>query len=412
MGMAWLAWLVLGACAPPASPEPVEPEAVQVPDPPEVPAPQVQLQPPTRAVTSPAILPQVPEEVRATRIVLDKLVRETALRADNPWALGHALMVLGPQARLPDGRLGVDALFEDWAVEVPVGDEVLVDFPQSRGAARIEPHSDTMLKFVAELGLDPQRQVTVQGKPHVVADLYRHTLWSSWVQGEQTSFASWNDSTWALLGVSAYSPPGLSWTARGGHAMSMDAWTSAVVEHLAHDSEFLHTHMQHGSTYTKRGQGVLAYSCGGTHLIMGTAYAVARGFGTAEDRAVVQAQVPVLFYRIDIELKQLRETMLNHPDQRLVLASQQLKFTGHMLEALHTLAALDLYQPTEAQQQDLKELVAHLVATVAVLQKFGVLDNLDAIRAEDEQLYLDFVGDACHAARALDLATGVAGVRY
>lgn len=412
MRLAWLSLLALVACAQPAPTQPDEAPPVQEPAPPEVPAPQVQLAPPTRVATSTATMPEVPDEVRATRIVLDQLIREQALRVDNPWALGHALMVLGPKAALPDGRLAVDAVFEDWAVEVPVGDEVLVDFPQAAGAARIEPHSDTMLKFVAELGLDPQRPVTVQGKPHVVADLYRHSLWASWVDGEQTSFSTWNDSTWALLGLSAYSPPGLTWTARGNHPMSMDAWTSAVVQHLVDDSDFLHVHMAHGSTYTKRGQGVLGYSCGGTHLVMGSAYAVARGFGTAEDRAAVQAQVPVLFYRIPIELEQLQETMLNHPDQRLVLASQQLKLTGHMLETLHSLAALGLYEPTAEQQAQLDRLAGHIVATVAVLQKFGVLDKLDTIRTEDEQLYLDFVGDACHAARALDLATGAASVRY
>ena len=87
----------------------------------------------------------------------------------------------------------------------------------------------------------------------------------------------------------------------------------------------------------------------------------------------------------------------------------------HIMELvlpLLLMAALGLFEASEAQQKVLKRALAELVATVAVLKGSHLLEQLDAIKAKNEQIYLDFVGDSAHAVRGLDLATGASQVRY
>jgi len=50
------------------------------------------------------------------------------------------------------------------------------------------------------------------------------------------------------------------------------------------------------------------------------------------------------------------------------------------------------------------------VSTVAALEADQVFDRLGSVRTENEQLYLDFIGDAAHAIRGIRLATGESGV--
>jgi hypothetical protein len=47
-----------------------------------------------------------------------------------------------------------------------------------------------------------------------------------------------------------------------------------------------------------------------------------------------------------------------------------------------------------------------IALTTQALQAAGVFQNMETLRTQDEQLYLDVVGDAAHALRGLRLATG------
>ena len=52
------------------------------------------------------------------------------------------------------------------------------------------------------------REVTVEGQPAKVADLYRYSLWKAWVEPDgSTSFDSLHDTPWALQGFATAAPP-------------------------------------------------------------------------------------------------------------------------------------------------------------------------------------------------------------
>lgn len=382
----------------------------------EVPPPDLAWAAPSRAASPPFVLPEV-GELTQCRDVLESVVRKHALVPDNPWAVEHALIALGPSESLSNGEPAIDFLFAEYADEVATAGETLVEFPTSRSRPgkpdiRIEPHTDLILSGLAQLAVDPATKVTVDGKPHTVEDLYRHSLFRTWVDGERLSAKSWDDTPWTLISLAAYAPPGAAWTAEGGHPMTMDGYTHAVVRKLHGETQFLRDAMAAGTVVKKQKQGIFAYTCGGAHLLQGAAFAVARGFGDPSDKASIQAEIPALYYRYGVEMKAVDDAIQKNPDFQIKLLSQRLKFLGHFLESTERLSAMGFYAPDDAQQKILQEATAQTCATAAVLQQKGVFDNLDRIREKDEQTYLDFVGDSAHALRGMDYVLGRRKVIY
>lgn len=361
--------------------------------------------------------PVVPAEVKSPlatlsgdadriRAHLEPVVRTWGLDPDNAWAIGHAVLALGPDAKLPNGAGAVDHIFETWAQRS--GEAVV--FPRTVDGVPVEPHRDLMLKVMVDAGVAPDREVKVAGTPTTVAQLWRTSTARTWVDATGTSAASFNDLAWTLHGVSAWSPPDLRWTAEGRQA-SVDGLTHAVVQTLVADTAFMaHAHKA-GQPLEKRGQGIFAYTCGGAHFLQAAAHAVARGFGERGDGDILRAQAELMNWRFDEELRITDEAIEGHPEYALLLQVQRLKFVGHYLETIHRLAALGFLEVNDANRERAQRARVELGRTVDRLRAMGVYDRMPSIRAEREQTYLDLVGDSAHAIRGLDLSTGAVGVR-
>ena len=95
-----------------------------------------------------------------------------------------------------------------------------------------------------------------------------------------------------------------------------------------------------------------------------------------------------------------------HSTFRLKLTVQRLKFLGHWLETVSKMQAMGLFVPDAVQLTTIEGAAQNLVVTVNDLQKQGAFDKLPEIRAKDEQIYLDIIGDSGHAVRGLELALG------
>jgi hypothetical protein len=194
--------------------------------------------------------------------------------------------------------------------------------------------------------------------------------------------------------------------ATDGTVMDLDDLTSFDAAVLLQESAFMLQDMQRGVPFQRAGQPLFAYPCGGSHLVQGVAYAVARGYGTPRDRNVVEGQVPLLFYRLPIELGIYDQALREHRDYRLKLAVQRLKFLGHWLETISKMQAMGLFLPDATQLTTIEGAAQNLVVNVNDLHKQGAFDRLPEIRAKDEQLYLDIIGDSAHAVHGLELALG------
>ena len=357
-------------------------------------------------------------DISLARQALLAVVQAETTDPTNPWAIAHGLLALGSEMELSNGELAVDYLFSEYAEEVNHGDSVFVAFPESgqtdEGALiRIEPHTDLIAKALIEAGVRLDRPVVVEGNPHQVGELWFDTVLTSrlnMVDGS-SSWEGTDDMAWGLQAIAAFAPEGMAWSSDGVQ-MSLDQMSQLTAHVLTSESQFLLEAMQSNSRFTKEGQGIFAYTCGGAHLLQTAAYLTARGFGGEIEQQKLQAQVDLLFYRFPRELAIYDTAIAAAPTQELIITVQRLKFIGHWIESAYKMAVTGLFEPSVAQQSAMAESVGLLVETVANLKRLGALDNLNDIRVENEQLYLDIVGDSSHAIRGLDLALGLGEVRY
>lgn len=404
------------ACA--GDPKP-QPPAVAPPTPVEVaaPAPTVwsvnnvqQLVPvaPARRSAVPRPIPPMPAYDSALAD-LGKVVETFAGDPENPWAIAHGILARGPDFRLADGREGIPHLFAAYSEPRSAGGLALVGFARSRGKIRIEPHTDLLLKNMGEIGVSPDASFPVGSGTATMADLYRHTLLKTFLVAKKnhSSFDGPNDVPWGLQALAQWSPAAeLQWVATDGTPMDLDDLTTFTVAVLTQESAFMFQNMQRHEPFERQGQPLFSYTCGGAHLLQGAAYAVARGFGGDKDRTAIEAQVPLMFYRLPIELRIYDEALKRNPKHRTRLMVQRMKFLGHWLESVSKLQATGLFTPDDAQLRLIEGAAQNLALVVAALQGQGTFDTLPALKGTDEQLYLDVVGDSAHAVRGLELAIG------
>jgi hypothetical protein len=327
---------------------------------------------------------------------------------ENPWAVAHGILARGKDFRLSDGREAIPHLFGAFAEPRTAGDYTLVGFPTALGKVRVEPHTDLLLKNLAEVGVDPTATFTTRAGTVAVADLYRWTVLKTFLvpKNNHSSFTDPGDISWNVQALANWAPGELQWIADDGTPMDLDDLVSFDVAVLLQESAFMLQDMQRGQDFQRAGQPLFSYPCGGSHLVQGVSYAVARGYGTPKDRKVVEGQVPLLFYRLPIELGIYDVALRQHANYRMKLQVQRMKFLGHWLETVSKMHAMGLFVPDANQLTQIEGAAQNLALTVDSLQKQGAFDHLPALRVKDEQMYLDIIGDSGHAVRGLELALG------
>lgn len=363
---------------------------------------------------SPSALTPSPDADRALA-ELQKVCQTHGGDPENPWAIAHGLLAFGPEMTLSNGEPAVDYLYTRYAEVSEIQGQKLIAFPKERNGIEIEPHTDLVLKAITESGLPPEREVLVGGETFTLAHHWEHSLRTTFLNKNtsESSYVTPNDMPWGVQALSAWGTPGQTqWQAFEGTQMDLDDLVKLQAHVLTQESTFMYQAMLAGAPFEKKRQGVFNYTCGGAHLVQGSILPVAAGFGTAQDREKLAAQGTLLAYRYPIEMEIYEQARKQAPSQAMVLYVQQLKFVGHWLESMHKLTATGLFTPSALEQQVMAQAVGDLITTTAALKALGALDNAATIRESNNQLYLDIVGDSCHAVRGLELATGKSEVRW
>lgn len=334
---------------------------------------------------------------------------------DNAWAIAHGLLARGTEFRIADGRAAIPHLFSVYAEPRPAGSLTLQGFPREREGKPVEAHTDLILKNLTEIGLDPTAEFPMAGGIATGADLYRYTLLKTFLRASdnQSNFDSPADMPWGLQALAAWAPAEtVQWQALDGTPMDLDALTDFVTLVLAKESKFMFDQMRAGQSFERKGQPLFSYACGGAHLVQGVSYAVGRGYGSADARRAVEMQVGLLFYRLPVELEIYEEAGKKNRLYRKKLAVQRMKFLGHWLESISKLQIMGFFTPDEMQLQIIEGAAQNLTLVIRELDEAGVFRNLDIVRVEDPQMYLDVVGDSAHAVRGLELALGRQTLRW
>ncbi len=363
---------------------------------------------PTRTGSVSRPVPALPDYDQALA-TLSTVLERHAGDPENPWAVMHGVLARGPEFRLADGRQGLAHVFAAYAEPRNFGSLTLLSFPKTRAGKPVEPHSDLVLKNLSEVGVLPEASFPVGAGVATAADLYRATLLKTWIRMAENklSFDGFNDMPWGLQALAAWAPSDdLRWVADDGTSMDMHTFTDFTVAVLHTESKFMFQAMANGQDFERKGQPLFGYACGGAHMVQGASFAVARGFGRPESRKAVTAQGALLFYRLPVELRIYDDAMKKMRQHRQKLLVQRLKFLGHWLETISKLEILGFFTPDDVQAATIEGAAQNLVITVKAIEDEGLFGDMASVRARDEQLYLDLVGDSAHAIRGLELALG------
>jgi hypothetical protein len=343
---------------------------------------------------------------------LETVLRTHGTDPDNPWGIGHSLMALGSGLKLSNDEDAVQWLFKHYATRTPLGDTWVLSFPASKDNRPVEAHPGQILKALTDAGVSPRTEVMVDGHAHTTGDLYRGVLAMNWYDSEtgRSSFKETNDMPWALFGLANWSAPGMTWTDDQGHTTTLTEITNHASMTLSTATRFLAEAAQKKTQFTKQGQGIFKYTCGGAHLIQGVTRAKLRGFGLDTSDGPFRHQLRLLQYRFPQELAQIDAGAKASPGHAIPLAVQRLKLCGHTLETLGQLAVSG--HPDAPTPEEMQPIADEIFRSVALLERLSVFKNLHIIKTENEQLFLDVIGDSAHALRGLRIASGEAPVYY
>lgn len=342
-----------------------------------------------------------PAPPRTLQVLRDQCLVQAA-DVKNPWALAHGITAYGAGYLTSDGRKAPEAITHDFLER-----NVLPDGGpgpgNTYGFARykadktpVEPHTNLLTKtFVnAKLPLTsslPTRwgSVTLQQLVDSVKKGFRHVPQSD---------EYWRDGAWTIDLLSETGKPGATIATEIG-PVPLDKVMDDALSALEASQLELTDGLKKGlPEVPKRKQGIYAHPCGGLHFIQAVfGYArfpaVKKRWGTRLD-----TQIDTLFYRLESERRQYDAALQQAPQFKLQILTQELKFYGHFLETTGRLKNETGWKPTKEQQLAINKAKALLDAAVTGLEGIKAFTTMDAIKQSNPQVYLDLIGDACHAA--------------
>lgn len=326
----------------------------------------------------------------------------------NPWALAHGLLALGPEFKAADGRSAIQVIasFAEHSTSAD-GRSDRYAFPAQRSGKPVEPHSYLLVKTFLEIELSPSASLrTADGTTIDVRRLLTDMRASIGVPQDEHQ---WHDAAWWLSAL-ALDP--------ATDAAMLTTLTQVALAKLEADDAVLASATDTPQPFSpnapmgqaKRNKShIYGHPCGGLHFFQAVLRCADRvvelhASHGADVLARVQRQVQLLVARYQAERALYAEMLRARPEATLLVSGQQLKFFGHLLE---TLALADRVLPS--QDNALKQTVtltrqqaaSDVLTVIAQLQAVSAYARLNELSVQQPQLYLDLIGDGCHAIHGL-----------
>ncbi|MEW5739169.1 MAG: hypothetical protein AB1938_09600 [Myxococcota bacterium] len=330
----------------------------------------------------------------------------------NPWALAHGVKVFGPSYLASDGRRAVDVMFKDFLQRNALPDGGALPgapFGFARYAADgtpIEPHANLNVKaLVADAHAPLSTKVPVAWGTLTLQQL---------VDGVKQGFRHapqrqeyWKDVGWTLDLFASTQKPGVTWKTADGETIDLDQIFDDALAELERETADLKAGMEKFQPQVdKRKQGIYAHSCGGLHFVQGVLAWAKHPTVRKKWGARVDTQIAILMYRLESERRQYdaayQQAVTTAPQYKLVMLVQMVKFYGHFLETAARLKTDLKWKPTTAQQQAIATAKALLDSAVRSLEESKAFEQMKALEKSQPQVYLDLIGDSCHAAHGLE----------
>lgn len=319
----------------------------------------------------------------------------------NPWSLAHGIVGMGPGFTAADGRNASQVIVSDFLEKGPDGTFAFRRYGDDK--TPIDPHTNLLVKNMVQVGIkDSTRFKTKVGE--VTLGQLVEDVKQGFAHVPQSE-AYWKDAGWTLdVLAHRLTPKNAKFKNAAGKTIDFNEVMEDALAYLELANKDIAEGMDKKlPEVPKRKQGVYAHSCGALHLVQGVFHwarhpEVKKKWGKRLDR-----QMDVLFYRLGSEQRQYEAALNQAPQYKLQLLTQMLKFYGHFLETTGR-ARKDMgFVPTVAQKRDIEKAKALLDWSTGELIEMGAYEKLDQIKASQPQVYLDLVGDACHAVNGLEL---------
>ncbi len=330
----------------------------------------------------------------------------------NPWALAHGIKTLGPGFLANDGRKAADVIIHDFLLRNQLPDGGVAPGARygyvrySADGTPVEPHTNLNTKALvtdAHIPLSTKYQasfgpVTLKQLVESAKAGFRHVPQSP---------EYWRDVGWTLGVFATTEKPGTKWKTPDGTEIDLDRVFDDALTELEAETVTLKEGMEkHLPQVDKRKQGVYAHSCGGLHFVQGVLAwakypAVKKKWGPRLD-----AQIAIHFYRLESERRQYdaawQQALTSMPQYKLPVLVQMVKFYGHWLETVAHFRDDFGFKPNDAQKQDLNRAKAYLDIAVRGLEENKAFEQMPQLKQTQKQVYLDLIGDSCHAAHGLE----------
>ncbi len=320
----------------------------------------------------------------------------------NPWALAHGITGLGGKFAAEDGRRAADVIVSDFLQKSESEKQPPWAFPRvSKDGTPVEPHPNLLTRTLVFAGLpDKETFQTPHGKV-TLGDLVTSVQLGYAHAASEERY--WVEVGWTLdLLAHRLSPKNATFKNVVGQELDFNRVMDNALEYLERSQAHIASGMDQGHPYVaKNKQGIYAHACGGLHLVQAVAHwarhpSVKKKWGKRWDR-----QVDILFYRLSSEQQQYESVLASHPEHKLAILVQMMKFYGHFLETTGRMKTDKVATFDKARMRDVRKAQALLDATVRELSALGVFDRMADVQKAQKQLHLDLIGDACHAANGL-----------
>ncbi len=318
----------------------------------------------------------------------------------NPWALAHGITALGASFVAADGRKAADVIVGDFLLENRLpdggfGDGAHLGFARyGADGTPIEPHSNLIAKTLVNSGVPlttkyktKRGEVTLQQLVDEARRGFRHS---------PVNEEYWHDAPWTLDLFSQTTPP-------------TDAAFNQVMDdalgELERETLELKNGMAEGKMVPKRRQGIYGHSCGGFHFVQAVLSWARHPEVRKRWGKRVDTQIDITFFRLDSERQQYDAALEAGGNQyKLQILTQMVKFYGHFLETTARLKNDLKWTPNDLQKQSISKAKAYLDNAVRMLDADKTFTDarMKAIKQSQPQIYLDLIGDACHAAHGYD----------
>lgn len=321
------------------------------------------------------------------------IVRQHAAVPESPWMVAHGIRAMGRSFVLRDGRSAVDHLLQSVLVAMPANGRPVLAFPPE-----VEVHQDSFLKTLLEAGVPLDHAFVHQGRRRTLQEV---------VEGARARFRPAptleqpNALPWSLIALTrTTSPARAAWTNAWGEAVNLDTAVEAGLRLLEQASAPLVGPMREDRPLSAQAP-VHSLTCGGTHLLYSLLASLRQGYTGADRLARVRQQADVLIWRLSTEPALIErfygERARGVPGAGWFVLDAKLKLFGHGEECLALGVKRGLLTLTREQKARRDAATATLGR---LLEDLEGRDLLEA-RAVDRDLYVQLIGDVCHARHGL-----------